>query len=259
MRLKQFILNEASFSSSKLQKVVKLLLKTLGSRVGSTFNPYGGEGNNYERFKKTNGNKGTGMLYVLDNGKMVRFNWESNRKSSTTITSIDIWKDMKNPGKSFKTLYIPDDYNIVQAVKAIAGFIKNPTGQLNEAKYSDQRVADAEKYGIQVDLSTTEFNKQLKAKWSELGEPTSVRARRKGGLRIDSPSPEQNTRTSEIDSATKTFTKKKYADPDVVFDDLDDLIKMVVSGIQPSLLITGQAGLGKCVCGNTDINIEIFE
>lgn len=244
MRLKQFILNEASFSNSKLDKVVSLLLKTLGSRVGSQFSPFGGNGNNFERFKKSNGNKGIGMLYVLDDGKLVRFNWESNR-SSSTITSIDIWKDMRSPEKAFKTLFIPDNFNIVQSVKSIAGFIKNPSAQISEAKYSAQRIADADKYGIPVDLSTAEFNAQLKAKWQELGEPVSVRARKNAGLRLDSPSAEQNTRTEELKSAQKNFDKKKYADPDIVFEDLDDLVNMVASGVQPSLMITGMAGIGK--------------
>jgi hypothetical protein len=36
-----------------------------------------------------------------------------------------------------------------------------------------------------------------------------------------------------------------YADPDVVFTDLTDLVRMVSNNIQPSLLVTGMAGIGK--------------
>jgi hypothetical protein len=37
----------------------------------------------------------------------------------------------------------------------------------------------------------------------------------------------------------------EYADPKIIFEDLEDLIHMVTGGLQSSLLVTGQAGIGK--------------
>lgn len=38
---------------------------------------------------------------------------------------------------------------------------------------------------------------------------------------------------------------KKYADADTIFDDLVALTNMVIHANQPSLLVTGMAGVGK--------------
>jgi len=251
MRLRKFIVNEASFGNKNLEKAVKLILKSLSGMVSSKFYPFGGEGNNTERFVKSNGNKGMGMIYVLDDGKLVRFNWESNKKSST-ITSIDLWKDMKTPEKPNFNLDIPSDYNIVRSMKLIASFIKQPSVGLSEAKkgeYGPARFANAEKYNIDID--DPDFNKKLKKAKSEVGNVVKK-------ITITKGVKEKSTHTESITKGNEKLKAKKAADPKVLFDDLEELIKMVGSGIQRSLLITGMAGIGKCLHGNVEIDVEFM-
>jgi len=244
MRLRSFILNEASFGNKNLEKAVKLILKTLESKVGSKFYPFGGQGNNFERFKKSNGNSGIGMIYILDYGTLVRFNWENNKKS-TTLTSIDVWKDMKNLDHPDFNLDIPEDYNIVQSINLIANFIKSPTSSVSEmaarGQYGPKRVADAEKYGIDID--DPKFVAKVR------------KAERKAGIGIKSRKgvKEKSTSSNDVNNARKLLKGKKTADPKIIFQDLEDLIKMVGSGIQKSLMITGMAGIGKTYTVTTEI------
>jgi hypothetical protein len=54
--------------------------------------------------------------------------------------------------------------------------------------------------------------------------------------------------TEEGDSKVKKIDQEaeyEFADPDVVFDDLETYIEMVINGEMNSLLLTGQAGVGK--------------
>lgn len=244
MRLRSYILNEASFGNKSLEKAVKLILKTLESKVGSKFYPFGGQGNNFERFSKSNGNNGIGMIYVLDYGTLVRFNWEGNKKSST-LSSIDVWKDMKNMEHPDFNLDIPVDYNIVQSINLIANFIKSPTASVSEmaakGQYGQKRQADAEKYGIDID--DPKFVAKVR------------KAERKAGIGIKSRKgvKEKSTSTNDVNNARKMLKGKKIADPSIIFQDLEDLIKMVGSGIQKSLMITGMAGIGKTYTVTTEI------
>ena len=244
MRLRSYILNEASFGNKSLEKAVKLILKTLESKVGSKFYPFGGPGNNFERFSKSNGNNGIGMIYILDYGTLVRFNWEGNKKSST-LSSIDVWKDMKNMEHPDFNLDIPVDYNIVQSINLIANFIKSPTASVSEmaakGQYGQKRQADAEKYGIDID--DPKFVAKVR------------KAERKAGIGIKSRKgvKEKSTSTNDVNNARKMLKGKKIADPSIIFQDLEDLIKMVGSGIQKSLMITGMAGIGKTYTVTTEI------
>lgn len=235
-KFKDYI-TEASFSNPSLNKVVKLIIKSLTGKVGSKFYPFGGEGNNFEKFNKSNGNKGIGMIYVLDDGRLIRFNWETNKKSST-ITSLDIWNDMKSIEHPDFNLDIPENYNIVQSMELLASFIKRPVKrELSEMArpFSQARYDKAERYGIDVNLETKEFNKLvLKA----MGSEKKLMAGKKGVKEVSSTS-------KAMVAGEKAFNSKKIADPEIIFKDLDDLITMVATNVQKSLLITGMAGIGK--------------
>lgn len=49
----------------------------------------------------------------------------------------------------------------------------------------------------------------------------------------------------DVNAAVKKFEETEYADPRVVFDQMDILVKSVGMGANPALLITGQGGIGK--------------
>lgn len=243
MRLKKYILNEASFGNKNLEKVVKLILKTLENKTGFKFYPFGGLNNNFEKFNKSNGNSGIGMIYVLDNGNLVRFNWENNKKSST-LTSIDIWKNMKNLEKPDYNLDIPLNYNIVKSIRYISNFIKKPNSPILEmatkGQYGEKRKKDAEKYNIDVNAENfAGLLRKAKTKEKKLNTSKGVK--------------EKSTKTKDISDAKKALNKKKVADPKIIFQDLEDLVKMVGSGIQKSLIVSGSAGIGKTYTVTSEI------
>ena len=248
MRFKKFIINEASFGNKNLEKAVKSLIKVLGNKVGFKFHPFGGKGNNFERYSK-GGASGIGMIYVLDNGRLVRFNWENNKKSNT-LSSIDVWNDMKTLEKPDFNLDIPKDYNIVQSIKMISDFIKKPSTSLSEmaakGHYGDKRIADAEKYSIDID----------DPKFASLVKKAKSLDKKSGKIKVSKGVKENSTKSEDVKKAKKLLKEKKVADPNIIFDDLEDLIKMVGSGVQKSLLITGMAGIGKCFCGETEMDVE---
>lgn len=240
MRFKKFIVNEAKFSKGDLKRVSELLATVVGKKIGSELYPFGGREGYFEKFSKMGGSKGVGYIYLFGEGQLIRFNWESDRDSST-ITSIDLWNSMQDEDP-YATLIIPDDYNIVQSAGIIVDFIKNPfSSNLGESKVEEARkpgkkkVEAAEKYGVDISLPYAEFWKQVKKKQKgETSNPTTKKAAK-----------ETSTRSKEIKNAEKAMSKKEYADPDVVFQDLSDLVDMVSSGIQKSLMVTGMAGVGK--------------
>jgi len=231
MRFKKYMINEASFRNSDLEKAVKLLTNVLGRSVGSQFYPFGGHNNNTERFKKGNGKSGIGMKYVLETGKMVRFNLEKGGKSSL-ITSVDIWDDMKTPEKPTANLPILKGINILEVVKIVSKFIKTSyVGIISEASYGPTKIALAKEFGVDINLSQAEFRKAVTLAKKELKSIKGVK--------------EVSTHTTEIKVAEEKLKKKVVADPDILFADLDDLVSLVASGIQPSLLVTGLSGVGK--------------
>jgi len=221
-------INEA-FSSSDVAKAVKNIKIVVGRTLGTDMLPFGSTKG--EKFKRSNGVDGLGVYYLVDKFDMVvRFNWEKKKKSNT-ITSVDAWRNLNDIyDKPDATLDIPRDYNIIQSIGIICNFIKKPrVGPINEAK-GDKKRAMAMEWGLDVDMSYADIQKAI-VKKKKLQALKGV--------------PEDNSIIREADKAQKTLDSTKYADPDIVFDDLDDLVRMVAGNIQPSLLVTGMAGIGK--------------
>ncbi len=223
-------LNEA-FSSSNLFKAVDNIKRVLQKTLGSKLYPFYGT-QKVEKFTKSGIGSGIGISYIVDTtDALVRFNWEQKKKSNT-ITSIDIWDkvgnvDIKPPTAS---LDIPKDFNIIQSLNIIANFIKKPRiGLVTEAK-GDVKRALAIEWGIDPNQSYADIKKAVTKKKRLIALKGSA---------------EKNQVMQDIKDAQKKLDAEKYADPDVVFEDLDDLVRMVASNIQPSLLITGMAGIGK--------------
>jgi len=239
-------LNESSFSNNDLRRVVYLIKMVIEKKIGMKLYPFGGENNNYDKFSNSFGS-GIGMLFVLDNGMLVRFNWESKKKSST-LTSIDLFDKIRDTVPS-KRLIIPTDYNIIKSVDIIANFMKGhkiSESLITEKGYSKEKKEASKKYGIDITLPTDKFWKEVE-KISGLGGGQFLKylKSKEPGDKIKSVNgkSEKSKRIKELESASKKMVE--YADPDVVFNDLDDLLSMIMSGMQKSLIITGMAGIGK--------------
>ena len=54
----------------------------------------------------------------------------------------------------------------------------------------------------------------------------------------------------------KALDKQVFAHPDTVFSDIEDLLSVVASGKWRTLLVTGMGGVGKCLGGDTEVNIK---
>lgn len=50
----------------------------------------------------------------------------------------------------------------------------------------------------------------------------------------------------KVNAVDKGIEEYKFGNPDTMFDDFRKYLRLVIKGVQPALLITGQPGLGKC-------------
>lgn len=66
-----------------------------------------------------------------------------------------------------------------------------------------------------------------------------------GTFEITAGEPQRMAERDDVSNAVKLFEETEYADPAVVFDQLDVLVKSVGEGVNPALIITGQGGIGK--------------
>jgi len=252
-RFNKFLINEAKFSKTDLPKVVKILVKVIEKKTGVKLYPMGGDGKNFENFVKSNGKKGIGMRYFGDNGVMIRFNLYSNQKTGQ-VSSIDLWGSSSDLNKPAFNLPLPSELNSVEMSKTIADFFKRPrTGQiklvesksltdrLDEVKKTPENLTLAKTYGVDINLPAAEFRKAV------LKVVTMMAT---NGVK------EVNDLDSSVNDAQKRLDSQKVADPNVLFEDLDDLVGMVAAGVQPSLLVTGMAGIGKCLSNKSDIPVR---
>lgn len=114
-----------------------------------------------------------------------------------------------------------------QAIKSIvATHIKNLGGSVSEVatalNVSNQEAREL--CGQFVDEETFEYNPAITIS---------------GGLK------ETVTPTKQLKSTQALLEDIKYADPDLVFDEISDYVTLAAKGLLPSLLITGQNGIGK--------------
>ncbi len=221
-------LNEM-FSNKDLSKAVKNIRIVVSRTLGTELLPFG-KGKS-EKFKRSNGIDGIGIYYLVDKFDMViRFNWE-RRKKSNTITSVDAWSNINNIFEQpDATLDIPKDFNIIQSIGIICNFVKKPrVGPINEAK-GDKKRALAAEWDLDPNMTYAQIQKAITKK-KKLNALKGVS--------------EDNTIIQDAVKTQNELDKQKYADPNIVFDDLDDLVRMVAGNIQPSLLVTGMAGIGK--------------
>lgn len=236
MRFKTFI-TEAAFSSAKLERVASLLTGAIGKKIGQTFWRMGGSGH-LEKFKRDGGKSGVGISYILDNGRMVRFNLE-NDSDSSELSSVDVWKNLKDLSKPTMTLEIPSEFNSVEAVNTIATFIQSFKVTIREmfelleagerkSKYDDKE-ALGKQFGVPEHLPDDKFRQAVFSA--------------KTYLKLTGKS-EISSLTQEIENAQQ-IAKKAKLDPETLFQDLEDLVYLVAKGSQPSLMVAGSPGLGK--------------
>lgn len=238
-------INEVKFSEKRLQKVATLYAKIMGKQMGGIFKLYG-----LEDFKRKTG-PGKGYRYMNNKGVQIRLNWDmrKSKKSQFELTSIDYWDhnniDMKKPTR---TVMFSPELNTMQVLGKITAALLS--GTINES----QDIIEEANNLIFEKLSWEDRHRWLQdndlpaSKASEKNMRALVKDRAphlSEQLEIFLGQPETNSAADALDKAEKILDATIYADPDTIFNELEDLTQMVAGGFTKSLVITGMGGIGK--------------
>jgi len=243
--LSMVAVNELAFNETKISKVVELYGRIMGKKMGGKFLSLG-----VEEYTRKRG-RGKGIRTMNNEGQMLRFNWDEKlaKKSSFELTSIDYWAkgniDFELPTRSVR---FGPELNVVQVLGKITdalltGSIHESLGIIDEANLM---------------LEAAKRNRDEREAWlASKGLPRSIKgsvtvmrrvAKERGfaeELEIFLGEPEKNTFEGEIKEVEKAFDDKHYADPQTVFEDIEDLVGLIATGDWRTLIICGQGGIGK--------------
>jgi len=228
------ILNEVKLGGGgKVHKAAKLLGKVMSKRMGEEFKFIYAE--NYKRSK---GN-GQGSRFMSETGAQLRFNID-DWSTTGDLTSVDYWSaGNNNLTKPNKTAYFSPKLNIVQAVNALTELLQNGTasGMISEKRSVDEKKAWLKEHGLPVScIRSTSWFLERSAK-----DGLEEQAR----IFLDGGENETNSTEASLQEVKKKFDETIYADPDTIFNDIEDLLELIKNKSQKSLIILGQGGIGK--------------
>jgi len=252
-------LNEAAFSATKVKKVADLLAGILGKDLGGEFKLLGGSFGK-ETFKKPGIGEGRGLKYMNQSGKMIRFGWLKKSKSKYQINQVDFWDPHSGAtwDKPSISITLADWMNIVDVVNElkqilIHGDITESLEEsftINEWNVPKKMIQYAKEKGVEFEgESGDKFTKKLidAGVWDE---------EEYRGYKVVKNQKESNSTSETIKASEKLLKQRKTADPDVVFEDIEKLTKVVAMGLQNGLIVAGMAGIGKCLTGETEIPVK---
>lgn len=238
-------LNEAKFNAKKLRKVSDLLASIMGREIGGGKSAILGGSLGYEKFDKPGIGKGEGFKYLLSNGKMLRFGFLNKSKSQYMINQVDLWDVDAKFNEPTMSVTLADWMNIVDVVGELKAVLSGKgIPSVTEAKAMlesapKKMIAYADAKGVSYD---GESEHKLIKKLKDNGAWDQDEYK---GFKITTGVTEKNSTEKVLVAAEKKLSGRKYADPDIVFDDIEDLTKVVGSGAQNSMIIAGMAGVGK--------------
>lgn len=251
-------LNEASFSGGKLRKVADLLASILGKDLGGDFRLLGGSLGE-ETFKKKGYGEGKGFKYINAQGAMIRFGWLKKSKSQYLINIVDFWDPTQGPtwNKPSTTVKLADWMNIVDVVQNLKDILVHGAvvESFTESKKDlfesapKKMIAYATAMGVEYE-GESEHKLIKKIKDAGVWNPDEYR-----GFKVTKDETEKNSGEDAFIAAEKTLKAQKFADPDIVFDDIEKLTKVVAMGGQNALIVAGMAGIGKCTTKDTEIPV----
>jgi len=249
MSLKKFIqerseVNELAFNGDALEKVVKLYSSIMGKQMGGVFKILG-----LEEFKRKTG-PGRGYRVMNEKGEQLRFNWDEKlaKKANFELTSIDYWNgtdfDFQKPTR---TVMFAPELNVIQVLSKITDALKS--GSIRESveiivEANDillEKRSGKEKQewllanGMAKSLANYEDEMIRRADQNGLGE----------AVRIFLGQDETNSFEGELKKTDKLLDSTVYADPETVFEDIEDLLSLVATGKWRTLVVCGQGGIGK--------------
>lgn len=157
------------------------------------------------KFKNSEG-IGQGIRYFIgDTDQAIRFNFNNNE-----ISSVDIW-DKNSDSVSPRVRLETEGESVIKLLSQIIQLIQNPS-----------------------------LKETIEVIDSQLDEQPEVI---KKNMNVKSISNEVQIIDDKEDQ--KKLDQIEYADPDVVFDDMKKLLKLVITRKRNSIIISGLAGVGK--------------
>lgn len=260
---------ESSFSAGKMKKVSDILAQVLGKDLGGTFKQLGGSFG-YEEFKKNGGVSGKGYKYGNSAGYMIRFGWLDKNKSMFQINSVDLWvpgsgASWEKPTKSVRLYDWMNIVDVVNELKEILVHDKMPEILKESVKSRKSSIHESVKSPPSKKLiAYAEFKnvKYIPEEDSYHGLIAKIKAAGSfdedelKGFKVTKNEVEQNTTSATIKKAEALLSSRKFADPEIVFTDIEKLTKVVALGLQNALVVAGMAGIGKCHVGTTVIPVK---
>ena len=236
---------EAVFSEKNIEKAIHLMSRIIEKKFGSKFYSLG-----FEDFKSTLHGTGKGYRLINQSNVQLRFNWSPKDKGSFEISSMDYWKtDNYNFNIPSLSVKFGPDLNIIQVIEQIITALKrNKTGQ-----YTIDTKPNMSDMTESIPDSTARRSEWLRSKnlpLDKANQPQAVKkiAAKMGELaeyEIFVGKPEENSIVTKLEQAELEYTKTPYANPDTVFNDIEDLVTVVALGYQNSLIVAGGPGIGK--------------
>ena len=258
-----------SFNVGQLKKVGELMAKLASKKLGAKFKFLW-----TDSFKKSNGQKGFGALYVSPQGKMIRFNYIKNVGSDFSINSVDYWVDRKIGEPSTTSVTFNKETNIIDVTNKLFATLKAgkmlkeevefklteaqeaelaEINEISDAKKREARRVDfAKQSGIPKSYADTQSS--MKSKTDKLGLTSQYEA----FMKVESNVAEKTEKNQEIKESEKQLgVGGIYADPKYVFDDIAKAAGVIADGYWRSLIIAGMGGVGKTHGVKTVLNKKL--
>ena len=240
------LMNEAEFSMKNLERVSELLARIASKKLGASFQFAW-----MDKFKKANGDSGIGFRYMSPEGKQIRFNNVLKSVNTFTVNTVDYWEAGDTLTSPSMTINFNEGINIVQLKEQLFEAIK--TKKVPSIKYEDlveasaeekrtARITFAKNNNIDARMADKYGNAWLSKQAAELGLEKEYADWMKISLNV--------SEKTEFDSKIREDEKQLgpsgiYADPEYVFQDMEQAALVVAKGKWRSCIIAGDGGLGK--------------
>lgn len=261
------MLTEASVGTNDIFRATENIVKYLGRQLSAVFKEIDGQ-----EYANSTGTY-FGFLYICsENNAAIRVNWDGN-----TFHSINYWQnyatDLVPTLEIFTSKIAPGHTSFVRLLPEIAEIIKNGgVKSEDDETYDDleepvdESLNEDVEYNGEVYKSRVEVVKamydagksideiktvvgyppghirKLIAKYTGESEPQTSAS---GKIKVLKGQPETLTPSKACKKAQQMLDDTEYADPDVVFHELEQYCTLIGKGLLTALMITGQGGVGK--------------
>lgn len=266
-------LNEAVFSEKNLAKVMKLYSRLFSKQFESKFYLIG-----EENFKRASG-KGVGARFINEQGYQLRFNWsreelrdlkkldqKEGKGEALYLSSIDYWEPVNDDfGRPSTTLTFHKTLNVVQIWDKVSKLLKKGVkgkftvedifgkDAVNEASPHELSLSQNKEFARKAGFTGQAFHQLTKNKLAQAlkDDPDLQSKFDEYVLEITAGKPETNDLDTDLKKTKKDFDDKIYADPDLVFEDIERMVEFIAKKGSKSFICCGLGGIGKCISGDT--------